>query len=152
MKGTNASYAWARVEARINSSQESVWNALTLPEQTEKYMYNCQLHAQWIPGKRAVWKAKNAEGIWEDHVEAEVLVYQPKKHLAFKIMHQATKDYPAAVSELHFYLESDGEQVHLRIEQGDFTAIAHGLERSKSCQQGWEYVLPNLIKTCKTIT
>ena len=114
-------------------------------------MYNYQLHAQWIPGKRAVWKAKNADGVWGDHVEAEVLVYQPKKHLAFKIMHQATKDYPAAVSELHLYLDSVGEQVHLHIEQGDFTAIEYGLERSKSCQQGWEYVLPNLIKTCKTI-
>ena len=150
MKGTTSSYAWAFVDATINASLNSVWNALTLPELTEKYMYGCQLYAEWTPGKRAVWKAQNREGFWEDHVEAEVLVYQPKTHLAFKIMHQATKDYPAAVSEFHFYLDSNEEAVHLRIEQGDFTTITQGLERGKKCQEGWEYVLPNLIKTCKT--
>jgi hypothetical protein len=46
-------------------------------------VYNCQLHAQRIQGKHAVWKAKNADGVWVDHVEAEVMIFSGKTKKPF---------------------------------------------------------------------
>ena len=113
-------------------------------------MYQCQLHAEWHPGGSAVWKAISEAGLWQEHVKAIVLVYLPHSHLAFTIFHKSTKNYSAAISELHFYLESAPKGTQLRIEQGDFSTMEKGAELQKTCQQGWESVLPDLIKTCNT--
>jgi len=141
---------WAKVSAEIEASQETVWKVLTQPELTEKYMYQCQLHAQWHPGGSAVWKAKSEAGLWEDHVTAKVLVYLPHSHLAFTIFHKPTKNNKTSVSELHFYLDPLHKGTLLRIEQGDFRIVEKGVELQKTCQQGWDYVLPDLIKTRNT--
>lgn len=141
---------WAKVSAEIEASQETVWKVLTQPELTEKYMYQCQLHAQWHPGGSAVWKAKSEAGLWEEHVTAKVLVYLPHSHLAFTIFHKSSENYSAAISELHFYLEPLPKGTQLRIEQGDFSTMEKGSKLQKTCQQGWDYVLPDLIKTCNT--
>lgn len=152
MRSSKDFLAWAKVAATIKATQETVWKVLTEPELTEKYIYQCQLHAEWLPGETAVWRAKNKEGSWEDHVTAKVLVYEPYFHLAFTIFHKPTKDHDSEVSELHFYLESQSEGTLLRIEQGDFSTLKDGANQQKKYQQGWEYVLPDLIKTCNTIS
>ena len=144
--------AWARVTVTLKATQKTGWKVLTQPELTEKYMYQCQLHAEWYPGAAAVWKAKDEQGLWQDHVTAKVLAYQPHSHLAFTIFHKPTADRDAAVSELHFYLEVKSKGTQLRIEQGDFSSLENGVELQKSCQQGWESVLPDLIKTCNTLS
>ena len=150
MKRSRSTLPWAKVSAEIEASQEMVWKVLTQPELTEKYMYQCQLHAEWHPGGSAVWKAKSEAGFWQEHVKAKVLVYLPHTHLAFTIFHKSKKNYSAAISELHFYLESAPKGTQLRIEQGDFSTMEKGAELQKTCQQGWESVLPDLIKTCNT--
>jgi hypothetical protein len=114
-------------------------------------MYHCQLHTTGVLGSTAVWKAQTKNGAWVDHIKAKVLVFDVGKHLAFEIFHEATDRFGPAVSELHFYLESIKEGTRIFIKQGDFSIIENGAERCASCQQGWEYVLPNLLTSCLTI-
>ena len=139
---------WAVVQAVVTASKETVWEMLTLPEHKEKYMYECQLHTSGVVGAPASWRAKNSDGDWVDHVKAKVLAFEVGKHLAFEIFHEATESYGPAVSELHFYIERCEEGTQIRIAQGDFKVIENGLERCKSCQQGWGYVLPELVRSC----
>lgn len=143
--------SWAWVQARLTVSRASVWKALTQPEYTVRYMYDCELHAHFTPGGEAVWRSKNEAGIWEDHVRAEVLKYDPMKCLTFKIFHRETSQHKAAFSELHFILEKRRKELILQIKQGDFSKIEDGIQRQQECQKGWEYILPDLIKTCESI-
>ncbi len=133
---------WAKVSAEIEASQETVWKVLTQPELTEKYMYQCQLHAQWHPGGSAVWKAKSEAGLWEDHLTAKVLVYLPHSHLAFTIFHKSSEIYSAAISELHFYLEPLPKGTQLRIEQGDFSTMEKGAELQKPANKAGTMYFP----------
>ena len=145
---TIPSNSWAIVTAVLTATEKQVWQLLTDPLLTERYMYNCQLHAIWEVGQKAVWKAKNADGSLNDHVVAEVLFYQPYSHLAFTIFHQATETHSATQSELHYLLEQEGDGIRLTIKQGDFETIADGASLRAQCQKGWESVMPQLIKTC----
>ena len=145
----NQDHSWVTVTSLLNTTEADVWQLLTDPKMTEQYMYDCQLHAVWEVGGRAVWKAKDEEGNWIDNVKAQVLVYEPYKHLAFRVLHQATDQRPEVHSELHFLLKSKTEGVHLTIKQGDFAVLNLGVELFERCQQGWEFVMPKLIQACE---
>jgi uncharacterized protein YndB with AHSA1/START domain len=146
----NSTSLWAKVTATIPKTKEKVWEVLTNPKLTELYMYKCQLHSTWKLGSEAVWKEKQDDGTWQDHVVAEVLAYKPYEHLAFKIFHKATEEQSRAVSELHFNLDTVANSTLLTIKQGDFNAMASAKKNHQACQQGWEYVLPKLIASCNT--
>ena len=80
-------------------------------------------------------------------MKAQVLVYEPYRHLAFTIFHQATDKRPEVQSELHYTLEPKTDGVRLSIKQGDFALLNLGEELFERCQQSWEYVMPQLLKT-----
>lgn len=46
----------------LDVNKERIWKALTDPNLTEKYMYNCQLHSSWEVNSDALWKQKNEDG------------------------------------------------------------------------------------------
>lgn len=141
---------WAKVTADFEVPPERIWEAITLPQMTMQYMYDCQLHADWKVGGKAIWKAESPDGTWQDHVSAEITILNPHAHLAFKVFHNATERYPEVSSELHYRIESFHKVTRLTIQQGDFQFLAGGEERCNSCQQGWDYVLPKLIQLLKT--
>ena len=80
-------------------------------------------------------------------MKAQVLVYEPYRHLAFTIFYQATDKRPEVQSELHYTLETKTDGVRLSIKQGDFALLNLGEELFERCQQSWEYVMPQLLKT-----
>jgi uncharacterized protein YndB with AHSA1/START domain len=143
--------SWAQVTGFLKTSEANVWRLLTEPQLTERYMYNCQLHADWHIGGQAVWRAPDENGKWIDHVRAQVLVYSPYQHLAFNVVHQATAKRPEVTSELHYILKPKAEGVHLTIKQGDFVKLNLDEELFESCQQGWKYVMPLLIETSQHV-
>lgn len=140
--------SWAQATGFLRTSASNVWKLLTDPKLTEHYMYNCQLHADWQIGGQAVWKAQDEKGNWIDHVKAQVLLYEPYRHLAFIIMHQATAERPEVKSELHYTLEPKTDGIQLTIKQGNFTDLKQDDELLERCQQGWDFVMPMLIETC----
>jgi uncharacterized protein YndB with AHSA1/START domain len=142
---------WVQVSSPINASAVAIWNVLTQPELTEKYMYDCQLHSDWKIGSKAVWRAKSPNGGWVDHVEAVVLKVDPYKHLAFEIQHKSSDKNTKEVSILHFNINPISEGFELLIRQGDFNKISFGEDGYHKCEQGWNYVLPKLIQTCNLL-
>lgn len=143
--------SWAQVKGFLKTTEANVWQLLTDPQLTQRYMYNCQLHADWRVGGQAIWKAQDENSKWVEHVKAEVLVYSPHQHLAFYIKHQATEKRPEVISELHFHLEPETEGVMLTIRQGDFFKLNLENELFERCQKGWEYVMPLLLETSQLI-
>ncbi|MEK9612565.1 MAG: SRPBCC domain-containing protein [Flavobacteriaceae bacterium] len=141
---------WTKVSADFKIQPDRVWEAITLPQMTEQYMYNCQLHADWKVGGKAVWKAQSSNGSWHDHVKAEIIILCPNEHLGFKVFHEATECHPEVCSELHYRIELFNKVTRLTIQQGDFQFITGGEDRYNSCQQGWDFVFPKLIQLLKT--
>ncbi len=94
---------WAKLELPIATTKENVWSALTLPELTQRYMYNCQLHCSWVEGSEAAWKEKQHDGSFVTHVCGTLMEYSPYSLLRFSILHQRD-GLNGHTSELRFML------------------------------------------------
>ena len=92
---SNTSSLWAKVSITVPITKEKVWDVLTLPELTQRYMYNCQLHSSWELGSKAIWSDQLEDGSWHDHVVANVVVHNPYEQITLEIIHQATEEYPS---------------------------------------------------------
>ncbi len=46
---------WVHLEIPISTSKENIWSALTLPDHTKKYMFNCALKCSWVIGSEVEW-------------------------------------------------------------------------------------------------
>ena len=71
--------------------------------------------------------------------------------MAFTVFHEATDQRPEIQSELHFLLEPKGDGTRLTVKQGDFAQLELGNVLYKQCQQGWDYVMPQLLDTAKAV-
>ena len=100
---------WARLELPLATTKENIWLALTLPELTEQYMYNCQLHCKWELGSDALWRELQEDGSFITHVSGTLLDYQP-------------------YSLLRFILSPSQKGVLLTVEQGDFSTFPQAEE------------------------
>ena len=123
---------WARLELPLATTKENIWLALTLPELTEQYMYNCQLHCKWELGSDALWRELQEDGSFITHVSGTLLDYQP-------------------YSLLRFILSPSQKGVLLTVEQGDFSTFPQAEEIYAECVSGWSYVQEKLIATCLSV-
>ena len=123
---------WARLELPLATTKENIWLALTLPELTEQYMYNCQLHCKWELGSDALWRELQEDGSFITHVSGTLLDYQP-------------------YSLLRFILSPSQKGVLLTVEQGDFSTFPQAEEIYAECVSGWNYVQEKLIATCLSV-
>ena len=138
---------WARLEIPLNTSRENIWNALTLPELTQKYMYNCRLNCSWGLESPANWEEVFKDGTSTTHVKGELIEYTPFERLRFKIFH-SRKILKNHVSELRFSLQHHEIGVLLVVEQGDFSSFPQAKEFYSECVQSWNYIQNDLKSTC----
>ncbi|HUB59319.1 MAG TPA: SRPBCC domain-containing protein, partial [Puia sp.] len=47
---------------RIHAPASKVWNALTNPQETKKYMFGCEALSDWKEGSPLIWKG-NFNGV-----------------------------------------------------------------------------------------
>ncbi len=141
---------WARLELPLATTKENIWLALTLPELTKQYMYNCQLHCSWELGSDALWRELQEDGSFITHVSGTLLEYQPYSLLRFKINHQRD-GLKGQTSELRFILSPFQKGVLLTVEQGDFSTFPQAEEIYAECVSGWNYVQEKLSATCLSI-
>lgn len=141
---------WTRLELPLATTKENIWLALTLPELTEQYMYNCQLHCKWELGSDALWRELQEDGSFITHVSGTLLDYQPYSLLRFKINHQRD-GLNGQTSELRFILSPSQKGVLLTVEQGDLSTFPQAEEIYAECVSGWSYVQEKLIATCLSV-
>ena len=142
---------WVCVEIPLQVTDIRVWNALTDPKLTQRYMYNCQLHSSWEVGSGAIWKEEKADGTFTTHVRAKVLAFTPHTKLRFLIFHE-NKEFGAYESELKFTILKQVSGVVLKIEQVDFSKLPIGIQSYDDCLMGWNYVKNDLINTIEEFT
>jgi uncharacterized protein YndB with AHSA1/START domain len=62
----------------LNATPSMVWNALTTPEQTKKFMFNCEVYSDWEIGSPVTWKG-NYQGY--ETAERGVVIFVEKEKL-----------------------------------------------------------------------
>ncbi len=133
----------------INASAAKVWDVLTNPEQTKKYMHGCALVSDWKVGSPLLWNA-----LWEGKettfVKGNVVAIAPEKHLAYTTIDAmgSTEDIPANYATVTYNLEGDNDQTVLLVTQGDFAHIVNGKKKydDAMAQGGWQGILEEIKK------
>ena len=77
----------------INASAVKVWDALTNPEQTKKYMFGCETISDWKKGSTLIWKMIH-EGKDFIPVKGHIVEIEPNKLLTYTVIDPNNPNIP----------------------------------------------------------
>lgn len=129
----------------INATASRVWNVLTDPEETKKYMFGCEAISHWKPGSTLLWK-----GVYEGKemvfVKGIVLDIQPNKVLKYTVIdpNASYPDTPENHLNVTYELNEQDRQTTLTVSQDGFENAADGEKRYKDVYnngEGWDPML-----------
>jgi len=136
---------------KINASPLQVWDALTNPEQTKKYMFGCETVSDWKVGGPLLWRG-SYEGKEMVFVKGNIVDIQPGKFLAYTTIdpNSATvEDVPQNYVTVTYALTSENGNTVLTVTQGDFATVAEGEKRYQETfnnGEGWNPILIEIKK------
>jgi uncharacterized protein YndB with AHSA1/START domain len=129
----------------IDAPAAHVWDALTKPEQTKKYMFGCETVSDWTVGSPVLWRGTFG-GVEMVAVKGTILDIRPGSYLTYTTfdpngtMEDVPENYLTVTYEL---TEVDGQTI-LNVAQGDFSAVANGAKRYEEVSNngnGWNPIL-----------
>ena len=146
----------------INAPAAKVWDVLTNPEQTKKYMFGCETVSDWKAGSCLEWKG-NYEGKEMVFVKGNILDITPEKFLAYTTIdpnNPAMEDKPENYLTVTYDLREEnlptgqaGGQTVLTVTQGDYNKVADGENRYKEASnngEGWNPILVEIKKIAES--
>lgn len=142
-------------EIVINAAAPKVWDALTNPEQTKKYMHGCAAISDWKVGSTLEWNAVY-EGKEMTFVKGKVVDIIPGKFLAYTTIdpnNTAMADVPENYLTVTYSLASEGEQTILSVTQGDYMRVDDGEKRYNDAHTagGWSAILGEIKKVAEAV-
>ena len=141
---------WVHLEIPISTSKENIWSALTLPDHTKKYMFNCALKCSWVIGSVVEWIETLDDYTKKIHVHGTLIEYKPYRSLRFAISHHRI-GLGEIQSELQFLITPASEGNLLTLRQGDFSAFPAATETYLACKKGWLQEESKLKEACLSI-
>lgn len=137
-----ASTVKKRVE--IAADPAKVWDALTNPQITRLYFFNCEVVSDWGVGDSITFTEFKDEGE-VDHVKGKILAYEPEKLLEYTAFspRSGLADIPENYTTVQFEMYPDPMKnlTQLIVSQGDFGDDDNRFFESKIA---WEHVLNSL--------
>ena len=134
----------------INAPAEKVWDALTNPEQTKKYMFGCETVSDWKVGSPLLWQA-NYDGKDTVFVKGSIVRIEPEKFLAYTTFdpNSTIEDIPANYLTVTYDLSAKDGQTLLTVTQGDYSKVADSERRYNETYNGGEGWNPILVEIKK---
>jgi uncharacterized protein YndB with AHSA1/START domain len=141
-------------EITINAPASIVWDALTNPEQTKKYMFGCETVSDWNIGSPLLWKG-SYEGKEMIFVKGIILEIKPEKYLAYTVIdpnNKSLEDIPENYLTVTCTLTEENNQTVLTVTQGDYSKVGDGENRYKHSIDGggWQPILEQIKKLVET--
>lgn len=138
----------------IQASAEKVWDTLTNPQQTKKYMFGCETVSDWKKGSPLLWKG-SYEGKDMIFVKGNITEIDPGKFLAYTVIvpNSSIEDVPENYLTVTYKLTPDKEQTVLEVTQGDYSKVANGKTRYKEAfneGHGWQPMLEEIKKVAES--
>jgi uncharacterized protein YndB with AHSA1/START domain len=134
----------------INAGAAKVWNVLTNPEQTKKYMFGCETVSDWKQGSSLLW-----QGLYEGKemvfVKGYILEIVPDRLLKYSVIdpNAPYPDIPENYLSVEYRLDKQNEQTKLTVIQDGFEGAAEGEKRFKETYnngEGWNPILVQIKK------
>jgi uncharacterized protein YndB with AHSA1/START domain len=130
----------AVAETEVNASPEDVWDALTDPEQIEKYMFGSRVETDWKQGSHIIWKGEYEGRPYEDR--GKILEIEPTSRL--KLTHfspmSGKQDLPENHHTLVYELETNDGGTRVRLSQDNNASP----EEAEHAQANWQRMLSGL--------
>jgi uncharacterized protein YndB with AHSA1/START domain len=138
----------------IQAPASKVWDALTNPEQTKKYMFGCEALSSWKPGSPLIWKG-NFNGVEMIAVKGNVVSIEPKKSLVYTVIdpnNPKIPDLPENYLTITCDLTETNDQTTLDVSQGDYSTVAEGQSRYQETVEGggWDSILVQIKALCES--
>jgi uncharacterized protein YndB with AHSA1/START domain len=132
-----------RRSLEIKAPESRVWDILTDPEHTKKYMFGCEVVSDWTPGSPLIWRGA-ADGIV--YVKGSLVRLEKERLFEFTVFdpNAGIEDIPANYTTVSMELAAGSGSTILSVTQGDFTGMADGENRFMSTEAGWDMVLPKI--------
>lgn len=136
----------------IQAPASKVWDALTNPEQTKKYMFGCETVSDWKSGSTLLWKGTH-EGNEMIFVKGEIVAIDPGKHLSYTTIdpHSTIDDVSENYLTVTYDLKEENGQTKLLVTQGDYSKVAEGERRYAESYNGGEGWNPILVEIKKLV-
>lgn len=134
---------------RIAAPASVVWNLLTHPDQTPKYMFGCKTVSDWAVGSSLLWEM-DYEGKTLVAVKGTIVAIRPGEFLAYTTIdpNSGIADLPENYLTVTYALQSEGAHTVLHVTQGDYAHVGDGEQRYAEAiaAGGWQTILEQ-IKT-----
>ena len=134
----------------INAPASKVWDALTNPEQTKKYMFGCETVSDWKKGSPLLWQGAY-EGKEMVFVKGTIEGIEPGKFLAYTTIdpNSSIADIPENYLLVTYDISTKDGKTILTVTQGDYSKVAEGERRYKEAYnngEGWNPILVEIKK------
>ena len=134
----------------LQAPAAKVWDALTNPEQTKKYMFGCAALSDWAVGSPLIWKG-NFNGVELIAVKGTVTGIRPGEFLAYTTIdpNSSMADIPENYVTVTYTLTEKNGKTLLEVTQGDFATVADGEKRYTETYnngEGWNPILVEIKK------
>jgi uncharacterized protein YndB with AHSA1/START domain len=134
----------------IDAPAARVWDALTNPEQTKKYMFGCETVSDWKPGSALLWKG-NYEGKEMVFVKGNITQIEPGKFLCYTTIdpNSPIADIAENYLTVSYTLKEEEGHTMLTVTQGDYSKVAEGEKRYTEAfnnGEGWNPILVEIKK------
>lgn len=124
---------------KLHTGVSQVWEALTNPELTKKYFFNCEAISDWCVGSSIVFKMLS-EGKEVVAVKGLILAIQENALLKYSCYDPRFEEDPSRHTTVTVVLSSETDGTTLTVTQGEFGDE----EAFNHTGAGWEMVLSGL--------
>ena len=126
----------------LNATPAEVWSALTDPEKTKEYFFNCEVHSDWQVGSGITFKGKIFL-IKSIEMHGKITQIIPEKLLQYTLENKSDDDKPATTSTVtdELIYENGVTTLYITDDVGQEEGAEERYERS---QKGWDKVLEGL--------
>jgi uncharacterized protein YndB with AHSA1/START domain len=130
------------VDVVVDASREAVWEALTSPDQVEKYFFGTRLSTDWQVGSPLTFRGEWKGQAYEDR--GTVLAFDPPRSLSFNYWSSFStiEDTPDNRQILRYELEEAETGVRVTLHQSNIDTQEH----ADHSAQNWKMVLDGLKK------
>ena len=134
----------------INAPASKVWDALTDPEQTKKYMFGCKTVSDWKKGSSLLWKGEYG-GKEMVFVKGTIIDIETGRKLVYTTIdpNSTIPDIPENYLTVTYDLKEENGQTLFTVTQGDYTKVANGEKRYEEASnngEGWNPILVEVKK------
>lgn len=126
----------------IDAEPSKVWDALTNPDKTEKYFFNCRVLSKWKAGSPITFKGKIFL-IKKIEMKGKIVEIEPEKLLKYTLNNGKGEKQNSGFSTVTDKLSYKSGKTTLTI--SDDVGLGEGAEkRYKRSMKGWDKVLQGL--------